>query len=985
MKHRVVSHRSLVLSSIHIAALVVGQVGLAQRTAPVGSDPGLRRIEGIRATDAVTLTLEGSVLDPGGAPAEGAVVVSSAGGQTVTDASGGFRLDIRVTLDATSLQVTAVGRGGGDFLASRQVPLRATPGPIRIGPLQLDRVTTCPPSWLPTFGEQPGTDDRIYAMTTFDDGSGEALFVAGDFTSVGNVAANRVAKWDGSSWAPLGSGMDFYNDSVYALTVFNDGGGEALYAAGHFDFAGGMEANHIAKWDGSSWAALGSGMEYLNEVNARVNALTVFDDGNGAALYAGGVFVAAGGVPANDIAKWDGSNWSAVGSGVGSSSVDGVLALTTFDDGAGMALYAGGSFGIAGGMVSVGIAKWDGSSWVSLGSGIGGNVLALAAFDDGGGIALYAGGGAFPDGVAKWDGSAWVPLGSETDREVYCLTVFDDGNGEALYAGGDFSTVDGVPASYVAKWDGSSWSAVGGGVEPGFFTTGSVRALAEFNSNGQATLCAGGRFWVAGGVAVTSIANWNGASWSGFSTGMDNNVNVLAVFDDGSGPALYAGGRFYSVGAILAFRIAKWDGSNWSPLGIWTDGDVESLTVFDDGGGEALYAGGGFDSVGGTVASRIAKWNGSSWAPLGIGISGTVFALTVFDDGSGSALYAGGQFAFAGGASAKHIAKWDGSSWAPLGGGIGGSQGVFALAVFDDGDGAALYAGGHFFTAGSVAASRIAKWDGSSWEALGSGVDGRLYALAVYDDGSGPALYAGGHFAVARWDDSSWTAVGSGVDGVVRALSVFDEGGGATLYAGGTFTTAGGGAANRMAKLDGSDWVPLGSGMNGDVYSLAVFNDGDGEALYAGGGFLGALDSGDSFIAKWGCDTPLCSQFCSALPNATGIAADLTCSGHPRSSLVLTSSPVPNTTGQFFFGPMMLAGTSFGDGLLCVGGMTQRLLPFISAGMGMQLPNTATFAVSYTAPYSSGLTGTQYFQHWFRSGLATGSGFNTSNGLAVSF
>ena len=62
-----------------------------------------------------------------------------------------------------------------------------------------------------------------------------------------------------------------------------------------------------------------------------------------------------------------------------------------------------------------------------------------------------------------------------------------------------------------------------------------------------------------------------------------------------------------------------------------------------------------------------------------------------------------------------------------------------------------------------------------------------------------------------------------------------------------------------------------------------------------------------------------------------------------------------------------------------------RMLPFINAGMMMQLPNTASFSVNYTAPYATGLTGTKYFQYWFRSGLATGTGSNSSDGVAISF
>ena len=63
--------------------------------------------------------------------------------------------------------------------------------------------------------------------------------------TAGGVAANYIAAWDGSSWSALGSGMD---DDVSALAV----SGSTLYAGGHFTTAGGVPANHIAAWDGSS-------------------------------------------------------------------------------------------------------------------------------------------------------------------------------------------------------------------------------------------------------------------------------------------------------------------------------------------------------------------------------------------------------------------------------------------------------------------------------------------------------------------------------------------------------------------------------------------------------------------------------------------------------------------------------------------------------------------------------------------------------------
>ena len=51
-----------------------------------------------------------------------------------------------------------------------------------------------------------------------------------------------------------------------------------------------------------------------------------------------------------------------------------------------------------------------------------------------------------------------------------------------------------------------------------------------------------------------------------------------------------------------------------------------------------------------------------------------------------------------------------------------------ALAVDGSGN---VYAGGEFTVIGTVVANGIAKWDGSTWSALGTGMDGLVYALAV--------------------------------------------------------------------------------------------------------------------------------------------------------------------------------------------------------------------------------------------------------------
>jgi hypothetical protein len=67
-------------------------------------------------------------------------------------------------------------------------------------------------------------------------------------------------------------------------------------------------------------------------------------------LYAGGAFTMAGGAPANAMAKWDGNSWLALGSGINNA----VFSLAA--DKAGR-LYAGGAFNIAGTNVSAFVAQ----------------------------------------------------------------------------------------------------------------------------------------------------------------------------------------------------------------------------------------------------------------------------------------------------------------------------------------------------------------------------------------------------------------------------------------------------------------------------------------------------------------------------------------------------------------------------------------------------------------------------------------------------
>ncbi|HEX6812358.1 MAG TPA: hypothetical protein VF384_12090 [Planctomycetota bacterium] len=83
----------------------------------------------------------------------------------------------------------------------------------------------------------------MLALTTLPNGD---LVAGGGFTTDGGVSASNIARWNGTSWSPLGAGM---NDDVMALAVLANGD---LVAGGAFSSAGGAPAHFVARWNDRS-------------------------------------------------------------------------------------------------------------------------------------------------------------------------------------------------------------------------------------------------------------------------------------------------------------------------------------------------------------------------------------------------------------------------------------------------------------------------------------------------------------------------------------------------------------------------------------------------------------------------------------------------------------------------------------------------------------------------------------------------------------
>ena len=740
-------------------------------------------------------------------------------------------------------------------LQGYNVALDPVRGPV-FGPTGRENnlsAATAPPGNWAGVGDGGGNIDGYVREIAV---SGADVYVAGDFTDAANIPeADYIARWDGTNWSALGSngsGDGALNNSVYALAV----NGADVYVGGGFNNVNTngivlSAADYLAKWDGANWSAVGSNGAGDGSLNSTVLALAV----DGANLYAGGYFTNVnnnGAVlgAADYIAHWNTStnSWSALGSdGAGNGALGGLVNAIAVS---GSNVYVGGSFS---------------------------NV-------NNGGVVLTA-----ADFVAKWNGSNWSALGSDgfgngsLKSAVYALAV----SGADVYVGGFFTNVNNNgavlgAADYVAHWNTStnSWSALG--------SNGAGNGALALNGYVMAILTNGADVYVGGSFtnvnnngavlgAADYLAKWDGSNWSALG---DNGAGNGAILNQSTssimalamqGGNLLAGGSFYDLnngGAVLpqADYLAQWDGANWSALGAAVNGalvngysgsQVSAIAVI----GTDVYVGGRFTDVSNhglniPEADYVAKWDGANWSALGGNgngngsLIGHVFALAV----SGTDLYVGGQFTNVNNngvslPAADYVAKWDTvtENWSELGsngagnGALPGGSYVRTLAV----NGADVYVGGGFTNVnnnGAVVpeADYLAKWDtlAGDWSALGSNgaSDGSLNDSVVAIAPAGTSVYVGGTFTnvnnggavlnnadlIAEWDGTNWSALGSNGmgDGVfcvacgssVSAIFV----NGADVYIGGVFTNLNSNgtilnAADYIAKWDGLSWSALGS------------------------------------------------------------------------------------------------------------------------------------------------------------------------------
>lgn len=270
------------------------------------------------------------------------------------------------------------------------------------------------------------------------------IYIGGDFLNFDNIAnADYIVRYNKQTGVYSAMGTGGAGGAVVKIVIGPNG---EVVAGGQFTSMGGVaNTARIASWNGSAWSALGTG------ASAIVRDLVYTPTGT---LVAVGDFLLMGGV-ANTvrIASWDGSVWTPLGTGLNSST----FAVAVDSSGA---IYAGGSFTDAGGVAVDGIAKYSGGAWSDIDGGFNfvqtrdivvsptGILYAAGTWDTGGGGAA--------DFIASYNGNVWTPLGTGANGSVFSLALTPDNK---LLAGGTFTSMGGVALSdRVASWNGYSWS-----------------------------------------------------------------------------------------------------------------------------------------------------------------------------------------------------------------------------------------------------------------------------------------------------------------------------------------------------------------------------------------------------------------------------------------------------------------------------------------------------------------------------------------------
>lgn len=318
-----------------------------------------------------------------------------------------------------------------------------------------------------------------------------------------------LLRWTGSTWEPISTSFSGTSDGIFAMAFTPQGD---LYVAGRFNSIGGVSANNVALYDGTSFVPLGGG------VDGQVASMA-YDSASGS-LYLGATAGFSGftqgintddtAVPSLNVIEWTGTEWNALGQGLNREGLG--VPDVKIDPATGDVLFATAFDPVdaSGATIPVqGIARWTEAGWVDGGTSALFRVNALLVDSDGSFYVAHEGlGGSIHQyAPSRSTGDAWRLVAEFSGGIPQALSQ----RGQTVVVGGGFTSVtdsfgDFHPIRNIAELDRSTgaWRAFGAGVALGSLGDATIETMIVQRDD----LWIGGDFFLAGGRASLGAARW---------------------------------------------------------------------------------------------------------------------------------------------------------------------------------------------------------------------------------------------------------------------------------------------------------------------------------------------------------------------------------------------------------------------------------------------------------------------------------------------
>lgn len=595
------------------------------------------------------------------------------------------------------------------------------------------------------------------------------------------VAGSTLFKWDGVQLQTFDlTSFGYYNPRFLGTDVLS-----RPYISGVISDT--ENPTYIHQWNGTEWVLIGTAVAGESaqqrppgpwpEANSAIFKM-VFDTQNN--LYFGGKFTTLNDIPMSSLAKWDGNQWTAVPN----NPVENVYDLTLDNS---EQLYVAGWNNDSQSWI---VAYLQQGHWVQytadnpiyyLEVNTPQQLFISGDFTEIGGVSINK--------LAQWNGTTWSNVGDLTlipDNPGQAGPAIDLDNQNQLWLAEDVFKIGQETGVGMAKWSGSQWQML---AEP--TGQGVNETVIDLAVDSEGDIYAAGNFYLAGNQALTiGLARWDGTQWHPIdgaapcASCLTGTIWSIAIAPDGD---IYVTGSLTADNLPTEQKVARWDGTQWSALGT---GPVTNSSNYSP----KHMVVNSLEHVFVATEDDVAWWNGTEWLSTEADIT---LDLVM---GSNDLLY--GAF------YNNYIAVWDGTAWSQLGEEI---PGVISLVVSPENE---IYALGRFEQ--QTETYFVLHWTGTTWETVGPAVTplntGDMATAGVFDTAGN--LYITGNFVfeyegqtfskIARWDGTNWSPLGSGLSSVINHVGldmgldlVINHHG--QLFVGGDFTQAGTADAYNLA------------------------------------------------------------------------------------------------------------------------------------------------------------------------------------------